>query len=489
MSAEGTTRPALGPGMIVPRKRALFGLLDADGWGWATVKAFFWLVFIILILGYIPDRAYYFTVNRTIDLGLLVWSPINFCPSDNETLPCPAPTGAVVPWHASPPELDLPAARTDGTAIQLGTKVLYIGGSDGQAAQSTVYAAELSGTGNFDKWAEGPPLPEPRSDAAVIAISGTVFVVGGYGADGKPTTTAWSMTPDPTTGVFGEWTPVDNLTLPEARAGAAAVNTPSGMLLIGGVGPSGGTVNTTYGSQLDNSGKLGKWDTEAPMARPQADGFAAIIGDYLWVYGGHDDAGAVGAVQRATFGSQAPEGQPANPNQGKVVQWAISNEANLPAARDNAAGWNANGTLYLVGGDDDSGPQKELYWSIPTIDGNIPEWLHLPQSDLPVGLVGGSAFATGPNVVIVGGQTAEGVIKASLRANTAPQTPFFQLGPFGATVPGLKIDGEIGQQLGYANAAGAGTLDFIILIIIGWAFAHKPQARAWLGRVFRRVPR
>ena len=100
MSATGSTRPALGPGMIVPKKRALFGLLDGDGWAWASIKAFVWLIIILLLLGYIPDRAYYLTVNRTVDLGLLVWSPINFCSSENETLPCPAPRGARVPRHA-----------------------------------------------------------------------------------------------------------------------------------------------------------------------------------------------------------------------------------------------------------------------------------------------------------------------------------------------------------------------------------------------------
>jgi hypothetical protein len=36
------------------------------------------------------------------------------------------------------------------------------------------------------------------------------------------------------------------------------------------------------------------------------------------------------------------------------------------------------------------------------------------------------------------------------------------------------------------NAAGAGTVNFIILLIIGWAFAHKPQARAMVSRVVRR---
>ena len=75
-----------------------------------------------------------------------------------------------------------------------------------------------------------------------------------------------------------------------------------------------------------------------------------------------------------------------------------------------------------------------------------------------------------------------------VRANTAPQSPFFQLGLVGATVPGLKIEGEIGQQLGYLNAAGVGTVNFIILLLIGWAYAHKAQARAIIARVLRRGP-
>ena len=93
---------ALTAGSTVPRKRAMFGLLDADGWAWATAKAIAWLTFIILILGYIPDRAYYLTVSRTVDLGVLAWSPINLCPPENQTLPCPAPVGAIVPWATSP---------------------------------------------------------------------------------------------------------------------------------------------------------------------------------------------------------------------------------------------------------------------------------------------------------------------------------------------------------------------------------------------------
>jgi hypothetical protein len=49
-------------------------------------------------------------------------------------------------------------------------------------------------------------------------------------------------------------------------------------------------------------------------------------------------------------------------------------------------------------------------------------------------------------------------------------------------VPALQIPGEIGQQLGYLAAAGAGTLNFVILVAIGWAYNHKPLIRAWWDR-------
>ena len=476
---------ALTAGMTVPRKRAMFGLLDADGWAWAGVKAAVWLVVILLMLGYIPDRAYYLTVNRTLDLGVLAWSPVNFCPPGNETLPCPAPVGAVVPWHPSPEQLALPAARTDGAAVQVGTKLIYIGGSDGQTAQSTVWVAEAVSVGNFDAWADGPALPEPRANASVLAVSGTIYVIGGLDGSGAPTATVYSLTPDTQTGEIGVWKKVDDLALPEARAGAAGAVASDGILLIGGDGP-GGPVATTWKSVHDDKGVLQAWAPEADLLQPQADGNAAVIGDFVWLWGGRDASGPVGAVQRGSLGLAAAEGLPVNEGEGKVLQWAISDAANLPTARSDAAGWSANGTLYSVGGLDAAGPARELYWAIPTNGGDIPQWSHLDVSDLPNGLVGSSPLVTGPNVILIGGETAEGAVRMSARANVAPQGPFFQLGLVGATVPGLKIDGEIGQQLGYLNAAGAGTVNFVILLLIGWGYAHKEQARGMIRRVLRR---
>ena len=93
-----------------PRKRALFGLLDADGWAWAAVKAFAWLVIIILMLGYLPgpgllpDRR---PDGRPGRPRLVADQPL---PADERDPAVPGAGRRVIPWQPSPAELTLPAA-------------------------------------------------------------------------------------------------------------------------------------------------------------------------------------------------------------------------------------------------------------------------------------------------------------------------------------------------------------------------------------------
>ena len=68
----------------------------------------------------------------------------------------------------------------------------------------------------------------------------------------------------------------------------------------------------------------------------------------------------------------------------------------------------------------------------------------------------------------------------------APQQPFFQVGLLGLTIPALKLDGEVGQQIGYLNAATVGAVNFVIMILIGWAFNHKERTRELLGKLRRK---
>jgi hypothetical protein len=184
----------------------------------------------------------------------------------------------------------------------------------------------------------------------------------------------------------------------------------------------------------------------------------------------------VATVQRGEFGTGA--------DATKIARFGVKGGGtDLPAARTNLEGFAANGALYAIGGSDGTTPQRTLWWAIPTNAGDITEWKHLDVSDLPAsGLAGGAPIIIGPDAILIGGTTSAGVTTSSVRANLAPEEPFFQVGLVGATVPALKIDGEIGQQLGYLNANTIGIVNFSILVVVGWAFAHREQIKEWRER-------
>lgn len=490
-----TTTRALPPGRPA-RKRAFFGFFDADGWGWASMKAFLWLLVIIITLGYIPDRAYYFVVSKTMDLGLIGWSPVNLCPPENTpSMPCPVPVGGVLPWQPSPDGVALPAPRQGGVAAQLGTTLLYIGGSDGTAATTTTYQTTLDKS-NFSAWTEGPALPAARTDAAMVILSGTIYLIGGTGPDGKPTDTLWSLGRNADTGALGTWTVVNDtdkkpLTLPAARSAEMAVAVTDGIVVAGGRGPDGKPTNTVWKSTIDKNGVLGEFKEQPGLAFAVADASISFEGAYIWIYGGSDANGAVGGVQRGGYGptpgpTAEPGAPPATPAPDVVLGWATNNAYNLPGPRTGAAGFSSNGALYLVGGSDGTTAHKELYWAIPDSNGNLAGgWHHLDPTDLPSGLVDAAPIVTAGSAILIGGNNGSAPVKSSIRSSLAPQEPFFRLGIAGVTIPGLQIGGAIGVQLGYLAAAGVGTGNFVLLVVVAWAFNHRRQIMEWRER--RRV--
>ncbi len=125
-------------------------------------------------------------------------TPVNLCPATDGqgSLPCPAPAGALMPWQPAPPELELPAPRAGGAIVPAGLQTLYVGGTDGKAPQSTIFATKIWTDGNMDAWSQAVPLPAARSEAAGTFFTGTAYVIGGLGPDGKPTDTVFAGTPD-----------------------------------------------------------------------------------------------------------------------------------------------------------------------------------------------------------------------------------------------------------------------------------------------------
>ena len=482
---------ALEPGTTIVRRRAFFGLLDAGGWPWATLKAGFWFVVIVMMMAWMPDRALYATVQPTIELGVplstfnksLDVTPINLCPPSNATLPCPAPVGAVLPWQPNPPELGLPQARTNAAIVAAGLETLLIGGSDGKTAQDSVFATVVRADGNMDGWTVGAPLPAPRAGAAAVFFAGSAYVIGGLDAAGKPTDTVFVGTPDPATGKITTWTESDVLKLPAPRAEAAAVITGDGIFLVGGRDAAGPVDSVWKAALVSTTGKLKGWAPTGSLPAPRSGATAVVQGTHLFVYGGEDAAGPTTAVVRGEIGTEGDA-------LGQVTGWSTPpNEAaaaqiNLPAAAQGATGFISNGIYYYVGGD---GPGT-LYWTIPDAEGNLGGWKTLAQSDLPADLrlQDAAPVVNGSHVFLVGGTAAGTPTQGITRANLSPPQPFFRLGLFYVVLPALGIQGEVGQQLSYLVAAGVATTNFVILLLIGYAYNHPEKTKLFFNRIRER---
>jgi hypothetical protein len=482
---------ALGPGTTIVRRRAFFGLLDAGGWAWATLKAAFWFVAIIMLLAYIPDRALYATVQPTIEIGVplqtfnksLNVTPINLCPPSNETLPCPAPVGAVLPWQPNPPELALPEPRTDAAVVAAGLQTLLVGGSDGKAAQESIFATVIRPDGNIDGWTVGAPLPAPRAGASAVFFAGTAYVIGGRDASGAPTDTVFAGTADADTGTITSWKVVENLKLPAPRADATALVSGDGIFLIGGRDAAGPVASVWQAPLKSTTGALQAWRETTALPEARADATAVILGPYVFVYGGEGASGPTTVVLRGDIGVEAE-------TTGLIVKWATPpeayvNESNLPVARAGAMGFVSNGILYYVGGDGGSG---ELYWAIPDAAGNLSGWKNEPASDLPADLqlAYAAPIVSGSHAFLIGGTTAGTPTQGVARTSLAPPRPFFQVGLFYVVLPALGIGGEVGQQLSYLVAAGVATTNFVILLLIGYAYNHPEKAKAFFGKIRNR---
>jgi N-acetylneuraminic acid mutarotase len=486
---------ALGPGTTIVRRRAFFGLLDAGGWAWATLKAAFWFVVIIMLMAYVPDRALYFVVQPTLEIGVplqtfnsnLNVTPVNLCPASNETLPCPAPVGAVLPWQPNPPELGLPEARTDAAILSAGLETLLVGGTDGTAPSATVFATTIRQDGNIDGWTEGTALPAPRTGAATAFFAGTAYVIGGFDENGQPTTTVFAGTPDAETGRITAWEESPDLALPEGRADATAVVSGEGLFLVGGRNASG-PVATAWRAPLNaTSGALEAWEPNVGMPAARAGAAAALIGTQLFVWGGEDAAGPTAEVLRGEIAAATTEADAEAAEPGSIAAWYVATEdaaatTNLPEAHRGSMGFVANGILYSIGGD---GSDGQMIWNIPDADGNLTGWKSEPASDLPasLGLADAASVVSGSHVFLVGGTSNGTPTQGVARASLTPPQPFFQVGLFYVTIPALGIGGEVGQQLSYLAAAGVATANFVLLILIGYAYNHKAQTRALFDRV------
>ena len=160
-------------------------------------------------------------------------------------------------------DLELSLPRTDAAPVVTSVGVFIIGGrtADGQPLASVEWVrADASGSLEGPTQIEpGTGLNQPRSGHMAIQIGDWIYVLGGTGPEGGLTSIERAvLTPEGNLGRF-EMVASSSLTVPRTRAVCIRLGS---RLLVGGgrVGPAGDG-DTWEQAVIDDSGKLGAFET------------------------------------------------------------------------------------------------------------------------------------------------------------------------------------------------------------------------------------
>src|SRR5262245_14503068 len=185
-------------------------------------------------------------------------------------------------------------------------------------------------TGN---WASMPPLPTPRQEVGVAAVEGQIYVIGGFGADGRG-----SNAVEVCDARSNSWRSGPPLPLAVHHPMAAAIG--DKVYVAGGyVDPPGFAVPNTFELDTDTM----TWTRKADMPTARGAGAAAVYNGRLYVFGGERGATVRDA---AVFDPLA--------NSWKEL-------APMPTARNHHGAAVVRGKIYVIGGRPGNLANNEAY--------------------------------------------------------------------------------------------------------------------------------
>jgi hypothetical protein len=187
--------------------------------------------------------------------------------------------------------------------------------------------------------------------------------------------------------------------------------------LVGGVAGSSFT-STVYYAALNTDGSVGSWQTASNSLPTSLNNESAIAyNGYLYVLGGDANSGLLDSVYYARLNSD-----------GSVGSWQTDNS--LPADVANGAAVEANGDVYLIGGDN-TGTLSSVYYAKLNSDGSVGAWQTAGNS-LPAASEYATAVANNGYIYVVDGASGNPLVYAKANSDgsvgawqTASNSPSF----------------------------------------------------------------
>ncbi len=316
--------------------------------------------------------------------------------------------GALGGWSQS--LNSLPATRRAASVASSGSHYYVFGGDNGsnETPVTSVYHAKLNSAGGTDTWqTSGNSLPGAIRRGGGTAYNGFIYSIGGRNGDDTSGTTVGTVyyAPLDANGSVGTWV-TNGTSLPSGRMDFRPVAYNGYMYVTGGRDNSFVRTATVYYAPINADGSIGAWSTTTalPSAR-SGEITAAGSNGYLYVVGGVPTSG--GSATNTTYYALL------NSN-GTISSWSTS--TTLPATRTpNVV--NYGGTLYALGGSDNSGTSMTTsYYSTASSNGSTSSWLTASDFLPTTNLTGAESSSNGYVYMLLDNGTS--VYSASLFPNS-----------------------------------------------------------------------
>ncbi len=294
-------------------------------------------------------------------------------PATPVVTPTPTVRAIITPfWEALAP---LPAAQQEAGVAELNSRVYVIGGfgRDGRPTDA-VWVYDVA----EDEWTSAKPLPAPLHHVAAVALGGRVYAIGGLTGQFFASVKSLSAY-EPDT---DSWAPL--AALPRER-GAAAAAVIDGLIYVAGGFNAGSVDDFAVYDPAAN-----EWTGLAAMPTARDHLAAAAIDGVFYAVGGRD-GGALYATLEAY-----------DPISG---EWDTT-RAPMPTARGGLAGAAFNGRLFTFGGEGNGNDPKGIFPQTEVYDPANNGWMTLPPMRTPRHGLG--AVAVGDRIILPGGATRAG---------------------------------------------------------------------------------
>ncbi len=276
----------------------------------------------------------------------------------------------------------LPTPRTEVAVAALEGVIYVAGGFGGDGEASNVVEAYDTRT---DRWSVSVQLPAALHHTGMVSIGARLYVVGGYLSDGTSSAGVWSWT-------VGDdaWRAEPDLPTPRGALAVAAVSTVEGPRIhaIGGASSFGGGRPELEPAHEVYDPARRRWSTAAPFPFPRDHLAAAAIDGDVYVVGGRLLSLERNQARMDVFDAGSDD-------------WRRGPD--MPTARGGLAAAAGGGRVFVFGGEEPSGTFEE----VEMYEVSAGRWA--AAEDLPTPRHGLGAAVSGDRVYVVGGGPTPGL--------------------------------------------------------------------------------